>query len=494
VLWNDGTGTRIWDRSLAVRTPTGEWILKANNSANAPCIITASHGVVTVTLANCFPMSGPVTVSDLEIRWPNGATTKRKPFSLDPGQGITFEWCSDASRFPDPGTIHPAAVPVLDKWFSVAADLEEGGFTAIGESFVWGPKKGNEGSSEAGIYAAGMDKLLGNSTGVFMAHQAGRGGAHRQRMWRFDREAWIEGRLEPAKIKGFEGFDKTRSVGLFGFDGKAGGIAGFDQFNSNHLGRLGNWLGFAAKHGIAWDRFALRVLADEVRLGWCDLSSKAEKLLKKGDSWCFDWFGCNEILDHYPAGQGCFLLGRGFAHDLLVLVNAERAWPGRYTADLELMAATIKHCWYEEEGCVYLIPALDPILHQKVSAWKKKVGIDQDTIPPDVYPAVARAFEASLLQWSMEQLSELWLIGGVRELAHIVATHGWRIRNYPYELRVIGHEDWSDKDQALGSLALQGEAGDRWLGDKTLEQLLNDKKPWADNPLYACPNEHPIWR
>lgn len=485
VSWYDGSnndGIRLitLETQLAEALP-GVWISPMHFDCNAPVILTESHGLIVVTLVNCFEGTGDVDVRDLEIIWPSGAVESVESFTLLSGQMASFQYDLGA-KLPNPGTAHPEALPQVEKWWAKFLS-GGGGFSQLGPVRTFGPKQANEGGAGFGIYGMGMEKLLGSELGLRLAHEAGRAGLNRQRCGRFHRDDWREGRLVPATIPEFEGFDKTRSSSIPGFGDQADKVDGKNQYDSSHIARLASWLYFAGKHGLVFARFALRVLADEVRLGWCERSSKAEGLIEVDNAWAYSWFGCYEILDHYPAGQGCHLMGRGFAHDLTILANAEELWPGRYTEDLSLMARTIRHVWNEQQGCVYLIPFADPIFEgNTIGAWKKKVAIDDDTLPLGFYPPVARTFEAVLLHYAMERLDDVW---GDGLHFDILARHRETLLMYPYELRCVGAEQYSDKDQALGTLNMLGVAGDKWNNGRTFEELLPTKPLWSDQPLYS---------
>jgi hypothetical protein len=487
--------------STEIITPA-DWVKVFDKVWIAP-IVQEDLGVVvvqgkhtyTVMFMNCFGADGLLGVkADIKFLlsdW-NYGTEYRTVMNayLQRGQMACVEWIDPAQTSSDGETTLKGISAWLHSntlWNHID---EEGHFDGIPPFFA--SKQGNEGGAGHGIYAKGMPWLLDSPEGEFLAHRATVGAAQRHRCWRFDKVAWGEGKIEPYVFKDFMGFDKTRTVNLPPFGDQSIKIDGYDQFNSNHLGRFGNWANFAAVRGDPFSKLALRTLADEVRLGWCRRSQKAKNLVEADSPGSYSWFGCYEILEYYPEGVGCHLMGRGFAHDLLILVNAEKHFPGRYMEDLKLMLETILHVWNEEDGCVYLIPYLDPIFKgYTIGAWKKKVNVeDGDTIPRGMFPPVAKTFEAVLLHYSMSTL--YYATPYSYAFDHIIKRHKEILLKYPYELRVVGQEKYSDRDQALGTLLMLDKPGDRWLNGRSVQELREalDNGPGdlfvGDSPCYAA--------
>jgi len=378
----------------------------------------------------------------------------------------------ERSDFGDPGTAHPAALAQVEKWKAKGS-----GFESIDGVEFYGPKNANEGGG-AGIYPH-IAWWAGSPLGLELALRAAVGWCNRQPMWHLDESGDPTGHADP-----FRRLDRTRT---FGRDGKKlERLHGkFDALNSNHLGRLGHLLYFLAKQGNAFGRLALRVLADEVALGW----SRPGDLVLLSTPAAYSYFTCREILERYPGGQGCHLMGRGFGHDLTILANAEEIYPGRYADDLEMIEQTLLHVWDEECAAVLAIPALDPIWGQPINAYQKKLNIDQERIPPGEFPRIQRTFEEVLVHHGVERLNAV--TGRAASIAlgmrMALQRHGGsilsRIRIGSSQLRVLGHPDWSDPREALATRNMLGIPGDPWNKSKTAEQLITTTLPCADHPL-----------
>jgi hypothetical protein len=479
VVWDDNDDAlRNYVTASAVEVMPGVWIMKSHRSCNAPVIVTESHGIISVIVANCFPDTGTVTIKDLEITWPDGSIGVVDDFVLLPGQGRNF--AEDRPKIDDPGTAHPAALAEVEEW---AADTH--GFDAVEGAELFGGKQANVGGA-AGIYPH-LEKVFGSSLGIFMCHLAGVAASNRHRMWRFSREAWAEGKLEPHKFEApFYGFDKTRAADLTGYGSQREKIHGHDQYNSNHISRLAGWIDFAAQHGLAFDRLAMRVLADEVRLGWCERSDKARRLSDQGNPAAYNWFGCYEILEQYPYHNGCHLIGRGAGHDWLTLVRAERLFPGRYTEDLRLIAKTIGHVFDHAQGAVLAIPALDPIWNKPVDAYSKKISIDNEVIPPGEFPRIQRSFEEVLVWYAVNQLAEVLSDSNLLTIANKMRSALHSFNGGSSQLRVLANSGWNDPAQALATRNMLGIPGDPWNKGKSFEELLASKPGiHADNPVFS---------
>jgi len=372
----------------------------------------------------------------------------------------------ERTDFDDPGTAHPAALAQVEKW-----QAKGSGFEAIDGVEYYGPKNANEGGG-AGIYPH-ISWWAGSPLGLELALRSAVGWCNRQPMWHLDENGDPTGHADT-----FRRLDKTRTVGRDG--SKLERLHGkFDPLNSNHLGRLGHLLYVLARHGNAFGKLALRVLADEVALGW----TRPGDLELMNAPAAYSYFTCREILDRYPPGQGCHLMGRGFGHDLTILVNAEEIYPGRYADDLELIERTLLHVWDEECAAVLAIPALDPIWGQPINAYQKKLNIDQERIPPGEFPRIQRTFEEVLVHHGVERLNAV--TGRAASIAlgmrMALQQHG----GGSSQLRVLGHPDWSDPREALGTRNMLGIPGDPWNKGKTAEQLITTALPCADHPLSA---------
>ena len=371
----------------------------------------------------------------------------------------------ERTDFEDPGTAHPAALAQVEKWKAKGS-----GFESIDGVEYYGPKNANEGGG-AGIYPH-IDWWAGSPLGLELALRAAVGWCNRQPIWHLDENGGPAGHPRPF----VHCLDKTRT---FGRDGKKlERLHGkFDALNSNHLGRLGHLLYFLAKHGNAFGKLALRVLADEVALGWT--RPGAPELVNAPTAYSF--FTCREILERYPGGQGCHLMGRGFGHDLTILANAEAIYPGRYADDLEMIERTLLHVWDEECAAVLAIPALDPIWGQPINAYKKKLNIDEERIPPGEFPRIQRTFEEVIVHHGVERLNAV--TGRAASIALGMRMALQRHGGGSSQLRVLGHPDWSDPREALATRNMLGIPGDPWNKSKTAEQLITTTLPCADHPL-----------
>ena len=171
---------------------------------------------------------------------------------------------------------------------------------------------------------------------------------------------------------------------------------GLDQYKAlddAHLGRAGHVVSWLAAEGEPFAKRFQRRIMRRLYMRWHSSSSSTNMLL----------WGVDDLLERYPAGQGCSQLGRPFAHALIFAVEFAVQTGSKVLAYDLLRVA--RHC-QDPSGAVYLIrPEVPPFPGVVDNAYKKKIqakGLDLAAIERAGSPALQVSFEEQLTLYAVD--------------------------------------------------------------------------------------------
>jgi hypothetical protein len=344
---------------------------------------------------------------------------------------------------------------------------------------VYGPKDANAPGGQ-GIYQESQ-WAVGCSEGLEDSHAMLIGWANRQGIFRWDRDAFDAGRLEPHEWNDdFHGLDETRTFAPQGYEGGLK-MQGYGQLDHAHLVRMVHPARTMATEGYAFGEVCCRALADDVIAHWVRPNTSDAKLGKS------HWWSVAGIEKHTPAGIGTPHAGRQLNGALQALAAAidglpfdldEPGWH-RYGQALDRILAFVNLMIDQEREALYVIRYLDEA-GKPSNKWSHKMqeGFG-NTVPDGERPDIYKGFEHSLVLLGLQAAARCgWPTAKAGKFADLLRR---RLGGRNAELEVIDHPEWSSPKQAtwdnlIGGTATQAE----------LEAAVQPSTPWwGSHPMNA---------
>ena len=460
-------------------------------------IVAAKHGDDDeVVIANSFAGSGDLEVKSLQIKWPGGRLANTPdPLVLHPGHALfAFREKSKPAK---------SDLPAVNAWRS---ELEAGGggMERAGGIDVYGNGDANEGGGQL-IYPW-IEHWADSQAGTACAQIVMMGYATRMPIFRWDRAAFEQGRIEPHKWgDDFQGIDRTATYAPEGFAlhelhntpvgrsllPKVGGT--HDALDHQHLGRIGHVTAWCAQQGSPMARVILNALAEDVRLSWAGGFGFGKAQVENPSNPNFVYWDCFDVRDELLSHEGCPFMGREFAHAMMVTANAVLYADNReiHRSTLLLMLSAMAYVYDRRNKTVLKLTKLAPVFGYPSGGYAHKRGVGQPpevphNIPDGKNPPVVKQFETGLLVCALDltmkalgQLSptEFGVYTGLVD----------SLKRFDQELRAIGHPAWGSDKGVLWSPLVLGERASRFgEPDLDLRQIAATTKPNdGSNPCAA---------
>ena len=326
---------------------------------------------------------------------------------------------------------------------------------------IWGLELyGNANADEGGgslVYGDHSPWADAGPLGRKMLRAIMMGYARRCPVFRWDRGAFSEGRIEPAALPPV---DRTRAFAPVGYGSTAGKlqkmptVAGYRSLDGQHQGRIGHLAYESARQGELLGELILNAVADDVQASWIRNSLESDHQLQAFAKYDNDpskvnfvWWCCQDIMKNYPKGVACHFIGREFGHAMSIIANrAKITHRFDHLKQAQVMQNTVKHCFSPRDATPFLLPAIDPVIRRAVSAWTHKVREEPfgANIPENRTPRVVKTFELGIILQGMEALYRC--LGEGFELHDEIEAVWDFVDTNREQLHVFGHPEWQIND------------------------------------------------
>ena len=418
-------------------------------------VTVTSHGTVIRGVVNAFAGTRSVPVDG-------------RP--LPPGYA---RWrIEEMGRFPDPGTATERGLENARRHRVQLTDYS--GTLIAGQNDANAP-------GGSGIYHE-SDWAVGCREGLEDALLLCLGWANRMGIWRWDRMAYDDGRIEPHRWSpNFPGIDQTRTFPAHDYYGVTK-LGPYSQLDHSHLNRWTHMARVAALHGFAFGELCVRSIAEDVVACWVTANKNDTKVTQ------FHWWSCEGIERFTPDHIGTPHAGRHFAGALQGIAAAlqipnladhdGRAWD-RYRNAVKRLLSYSRRMIDEQREVIYVIRHLTESGLPSHTYQHKRQEHFGNTIPEGLTPDIYKGFEHSLVYLGFRRLAELdWFEFDdvARDCALVLA------RRYPennHELEVVEHPEWSSPKSATWDDLISGLAS-REVADATADY---NAPWWSDHPF-----------
>lgn len=424
--------------------------------ANVRC---ESHGTVIVGKVNAFAGSGVLEVDGYEV---------------GPGYG-RWEFAGDIAPTPDPMTATRTGRQNAQRH---RVDL----MTVNGLQLAGTPDANAPGGQ--GIYAE-TEWASGCAAGVEDNLKLCLGWANRTAIWRWDRDAYAEGRIEPHQWgSDFPGLDQTRTFMPVGYEGPKrieGAGKQWTQLDHAHLVRFVHPARGVAQDGYSFGELATRALADDVIACWTTPNTSDSNLYRS------HWWSCDGIERFTPANIGTPHAGRQFNGAMQALAAALDSIPietdpsafDRCGAAVDRLMSFVSRMIDEDRSVLYVIRYLDEA-GKPSSKWQHKMQESfGNTVPDGETPDIYKGFEHSLVYLGLRALARCdWPTPLAGKYASVL---GSRLGRSNAQLEVIDHPEWSSPKQSTWDEFISGQAT-----KQEIDAALAQNTPWwAGHPLQS---------
>ena len=249
------------------------------------------------------------------------------------------------------------------------------------------------------------------------------GYAHRMPIFRWGRDAFEQGRIEPVGLLGKVIGDRTTDFSLKGYGGeypamwpKVGGT--HDALDWSHRGRLTGVTAELARQGDPMAAIILDAIADDAHD--CFTTDTGVDGRKEANTYRWD---AHTVLKYHPKGKP-YIWGRKLGHALYALAAAcQYGDRERHLPNLRTLVDVVNHCWDHEYNTCYELNATDPE-YGTILGQARFFGSE---IPEGKWPALVKTFELGIIHFGLlaaaKVLGEPWIAARASHLHSAYKAH-----------------------------------------------------------------------